>query len=235
MPRFRLPDGAALHVERREGGGVPVVLLHGALDSSRAWDDVAARLHAAGRDVWLVDDRAHGGSEPWRAGHDWSPRAAADDLAALLREAAPGGAHLVGHSRGATAAAWLAMDAPELARSLSVVASPPQASEAFRAHFRRLLAEAKEPREAEALRYLSAIPDEDFPAEALRRFRGPCLVVEPSDDPLYAPTSTLFWRAFLPYADFERPPGGHRFFARGEGAEWLARRLLAFLEAADGR
>jgi pimeloyl-ACP methyl ester carboxylesterase len=163
---------------------------------------------------------------------DWSPVAEAADLVALLRQAAPGGAHLVGHSRGATSASWVAVEEPVLARSLALVASPPQASEAFRAHFRDLLPRVRTEREREALRYLAEIPEEDFPAFALRRWRGRALVVEAGRDPLYAPTQTLFWRAFLPYADFERVDDAGHDLPR-ERPEWLAERLLRFFADAE--
>ena len=226
MPPAPLP-APVLHHETLEGEGPAVVLLHGVLDAPDAWRAVARRLHAAGRRVLLVHARGHGRSPTWAPGMDWSPLADARDVTDLLRAATPEGAHLVGHSRGATSAAWVAVEEPALARSLAVVASPPQASEVFRAHFRKLLAREADPRRAEALSYLAAVPEEDFPAHALRRYRGRALVVEAEDDPLYSPTHTMFWRMFLPYAAFERVPGGHRFFAESdEGAAWLAERLL---------
>lgn len=232
MPRLATPDGASLRWEETPGEGVPVLLLHGVLSSCDAWRGVAARLAAAGRRVLLLDDRGHGGSSP--DVRDWSPQAAARDALLLLRHAAPEGAHLVGHSRGATAASWIAVEEPTLARSLALVASPPQATEVFRATFRRQLAHAKDERARAALRYLSEIPDDDFPTYALRQYRGRALVVEAEDDPLYGPTSTLFWRAFLPYADFERVPGGHEFFRESPEKEaWLADRLLRHLAEAE--
>lgn len=217
------------YVEEMPGAGAPIVLLHGVLDSRELWRPVAQRLHAAGRRVLLVDSRGHGAAEPWAPGMDWSPRAGADDLLAALKEPA----HLVGHSRGAQIAGWIAVEEPALALSLAIVASPPQASEAFRAYFRGLLgrAAAGSARAAECYQYLANIPEDDLPGALLRRYRGRALVVEPSDDPLYAPTSTLFWRAFLPFADFERPPGGHRLPV--EQPEWLAERLLRHVRAAE--
>ncbi|MEA3201977.1 MAG: hypothetical protein QOE90_3405 [Thermoplasmata archaeon] len=226
MPDLRLPDGATLRWEERAGRGPPIVLLHGVLDDASLWRAVADRL--AGRRVLLPDARGHGASEPWRAGHDWSPEAEARDVERLLR-ALGEPAHLVGHSRGATAASWIAATEPTLVRSLAVVCSPPQASEAFRARFRQRA--PRDAREAEALRYLSTIPDEAFPAEALRRWRGPALVVEASRDPFYGPTSTLFWRVFLPYAGFERVEDAGHDLPR-EKPDWLAARLLSFWEGA---
>ncbi|GEM_PF-6569243 len=230
---LRLADGATLRYDERPGRDPAILLAHGVLDDASLWAGVADRLAAAGRRVLLPHSRGHGASEPWRAGMDWSPRAEAADLTELLRRAAPEGAHLVGHSRGATALSWIAVEEPDFARSLALVASPPQASEAFRARFRDRLARARDPREAEALRYLSSIPDDDFPAESLRRWRGRALVVEAGRDPLYGPTSTLFWRAFLPFAEFERlDDAGHDVPRERPG--WLADRLLRFVAAAEG-
>lgn len=215
-----------LRVDERPGTGAPIVLLHGVLDDSSVWERVALDLAASGRHVALVHARA----DP----ADWSPQADARDVAELIRDRWPSGAHLVGHSRGATSASWIAVDEPDLARSLVVVASPPVASEVFRAAFRKQLARATDERARRALAYLSQIPDDDFPQHALRRYRGPALVVEAEDDPLYAPTHTMFWRLFLPYADFERVPGGHRFFADdAERARWLAERVLRHVRAAE--
>jgi pimeloyl-ACP methyl ester carboxylesterase len=201
-----------------------VLLLHGILDTPALWDGVAPQLEAEGFRVLRPAARGHAGE--WRPGLDWSPHAAAEEAVALLRREAREGAHLVGHSRGGTAASWIAVDAPELVKSLSVVASPPQMTEAFRAHFRHLAPRARDAREAEAFAYLASIPEDDFPAMALRRYRGRALVVEAARDPLYAPTQTLFWRAFLPFAEFERVEHGHD--VPREAPAWLAARLISF-------
>lgn len=211
-----------------------MVFLHGVLDAPDAWRGVAERAREAGFEALLVHARAHGASPEWSRGMDWSPLADAQEVAALLDAVAPGGAHVVGHSRGATSASWLAVERADLARSLAVVASPPVASEVFRAHFRRLASRARSPREEEALAYLSAIPDDDFPQHALRRYDGRALVVEAGGDALYSPTHTMFWRLFLPYARFERVEGAHRFFAeREEDAAWLARVLVEHFAGAE--
>lgn len=204
----------------------PILLIPGILQGASSWDAVAQELRAAGARVLQPE---LGGAA---LGGAWGPEAIAEEAEMLLRRDAPQGAHLVGASRGATAASWVAVNAPNLARSLAVVCSPPQASEAFRATFRRaherLPADAPADRRA-ALHYLANIPEDAFPTHALRRYEGPALVIEAADDPLYGPTSTLFWRAFLPYAEFERVEGGHRFYESGDGARWLAARILAHL------
>lgn len=196
----------------------PILLLHGVLDGPAAWDDVARRLAETGHDVVVPE-------APLDA---LTPQDVADAMAPHLP------AHVVGHSRGGTAAGWLAVERPDDVLSLAVVASPPQPSEAFRAHFRHRIPRARTPEQRATLEYLARIPDDDFPQHALRRYGGRALVVEYEDDPLYSPTHTLFWRAFLPYADFERVPGGHRAFAEdADAAAWLAARVLAHVAAAE--
>ena len=198
----------------------PILLLHGVLDTPDAWENVADKLRDAGRDVVVPEAPAEAltPQEVAHAARAWLP------------------AHVVGHSRGGTAAGWLAVE-DEHARevlSLAVVASPPQASEVFRAHFRGRLPRARNEPQRRALAYLAGISDDDFPQHALRRYRGRALVVEYEDDPLYSPTHTMFWRMFLPYAVFERVPGGHRAFAEErEAAAWLAGRILRHVEEAE--
>ncbi|HUR69212.1 MAG TPA: alpha/beta fold hydrolase [Candidatus Thermoplasmatota archaeon] len=197
---------------------LPILLLHGILDGPDAWSRVAPLLEAAGRRVILHDAR-----------HLVTPQEVALDAAPHLP------AHVVGHSRGATAASWLAVEDPDRVASLAVVASPPHATEAFRATFRRRIPRAGGPEDRAALTYLAQIPDDAFPAEALRRYRGRALVVEYEDDPLYSPTHTMFWRMFLPYAEFHRVPGGHRAFAEDKAAAaWLAQCIMAHVAAAEG-
>lgn len=196
----------------------PILLLHGVLDGPTAWDAVARRLAAAGYNVRV----------PGAPAGALTPQEVADAMAQHLP------AHVVGHSRGGTAAGWLATQRPDDVLSLAVVASPPQPSEAFRAHFRQRIPRARTPEQRATLEYLATIPDDDFPQHALRRYAGRALVIEYEDDPLYSPTHTLFWRAFLPYADFERVPGGHRAFAESaDAAAWLAERVLAHVRAAE--
>lgn len=194
-----------------------VILVPGILRRPDDWRLVESRISDEGYETIVPED----------AGRDWSPQALADALRPLLP------AHVIGHSRGGTAASWLAVDAPEKVLSLTVVCSPPQASEAFRAHFERALPDAQDAAARGAFTYLASIPEDDFPTLALRKYRGPALVVESGDDPLYSPTHTMFWRQYLPYASFERTEGGHAFFTKEPGASWLADRLLLHLAEAE--
>jgi pimeloyl-ACP methyl ester carboxylesterase len=199
----------------------PVVLLPGLLRPASDWDEVARLLPPS------LDARALPVDGP-----PWRPDEAAPALEARLRREAPDGAHLVGHSRGAAIAGWVAVNAPDLAASLAVVCSPPEPSEAFRAYFRDR-ADRRAPDKA-AFEAMARVPDEAFPGLALRRYQKPALVVEAADDPLYSPTHTMFWRMFLPYASFERVEDvDHASILRGEHARWLAERLARHIREAE--
>jgi len=238
--RFDLPAaGHWLHADTRPGRhprGAPIVLLPGMLDDRHAWDAVRDHL-GTDRTSIVIEATGHGDASPWQAGHDWDATHEADRHAAWLRSVCPQGAHLVGASRGATLAGWLAIMAPELVHTVSFIASPPQASEAFRLHWADILARAGDslsPRRRDALAYLAAIPEDDFPAYGLRALSMPILVVEAGADPLYSPTHTLFWRAFTPYAEFERrDEADHDFYQHDDGARWLADRLARFVAEHD--
>lgn len=202
----------------------PVVLLPGLLRPPSDWDDVTAQWGAAS-----IAARAIAFDGP-----PWRPDEAAPALEARLGREHPGGAHLVGHGRGATVATWIAVNAPALVTSLTIVASPPEAGEAFRAHFRDRIARARDAGTREAFEAMATLPDDAFPGVALRRYQRPVLVVEAADDVLYSPTHTLFWRMFLPYASFERVEGADdASLLRGERARWLAQRIRAHLGEAE--
>jgi len=104
----------------REGGtpGQPTVLfLHGASVTSWMWQDHLDALpdaHTLAPDLPGLGRNAHAG--------DFSIRAAAEDLAALVRQRAKGGAaHIVGHSLGGAVAAQLAAAHPDVVRSVVLI------------------------------------------------------------------------------------------------------------------
>lgn len=120
----------------RDGAGVPMLFLHGALSAAAQFDlpidGMSWLAHAAarGHDAWALDLPGHGGSSMPAFDHpadDGRPAPRAWDTqpavrAALARIGAP--AVLVGHSWGGTVAALGAMAAPHATRALVLIAPP---------------------------------------------------------------------------------------------------------------
>lgn len=98
-------------------GSRPLLLLHGLLGSSANWHSIARALEGGFR-VLVPDLRNHGRS-PHSQDTDYPLMAA--DLAALIRRLELGAADLVGHSLGGKVAMQLALQAPDMVRSLVVV------------------------------------------------------------------------------------------------------------------
>lgn len=109
--------GVRLAFERAGGAGDPVVLIHGGWDDHRAWDRVLPGLAVAFQ-VLVYDRRGHGescGPPPARPVRD-----DAVDLARLLESSELYPAHLVAHAYGGAVALRLAVERPELVRSVAV-------------------------------------------------------------------------------------------------------------------
>jgi len=105
------------------GNSEPLVFVHGSASDYRTWEaqqDVFAQHFR----TITYSRRYHWPNEQIKEGADYSMAEHVDDLEALLRtlDAAP--AHLVGHSYGAFVCLLLAMQSPDLVRSL-VLAEPP--------------------------------------------------------------------------------------------------------------
>lgn len=98
-----------------EGGGTPLVVVHGLFGAGRNWRALAKRL-GAGRNAIAVDMRNHGTS-PRDPAHDY--HAMAQDLAEVI-EGNGGRAIVLGHSMGGKAAMVLAQTRPELVERLIV-------------------------------------------------------------------------------------------------------------------
>jgi pimeloyl-ACP methyl ester carboxylesterase len=97
------------------------VLVHGAMCGGWVWDDVAARLRAAGHEVHVVDQLPSGGTEPTGLGGLLTD---ADHLRKLLDEIdAP--VVLVGHSYGGMVITEVA-DHPKVAHTVYLTAVWPQ-------------------------------------------------------------------------------------------------------------
>lgn len=116
-------NGTTLHYRLFGDSGAPVVFVHGSLTDLRDWDAQVATF--AGRHRVLVYSRRYHRPNPQQNDDQvYSPMLHAADLVALLLRLDLAPAHLVGSSYGAYTALVLALEHPELVRSL-VLAEPP--------------------------------------------------------------------------------------------------------------
>ncbi|MDH0749631.1 alpha/beta hydrolase [Pseudomonas sp. GD03842] len=120
MPRFE-HDGCALHYEAF-GQGDPVLLVHGLGSSGQDWEYQIPVLAARYR-VITLDVRGHGRSDKPR--ERYSMAAFSADVQALISHLQTGPVHLVGLSMGGMIGFQLAVDRPELLKSLTIVNSAP--------------------------------------------------------------------------------------------------------------
>lgn len=104
------------------GAGDPVVLVHGLGSSARDWEFQLPALADHYR-VLTYDVRGHGASSKPRG--PYSVTQFASDLALLLERLEHRPAHVVGISMGGMIAFQLAVDRPDLVRSLVIVNSGP--------------------------------------------------------------------------------------------------------------
>ncbi|MBE7417554.1 MAG: alpha/beta fold hydrolase [Ideonella sp.] len=121
MPTLRLPD-IDLHYECT-GEGPPLLLIHGLGSSTRDWEHQVPHFARRYR-VICADMRGHGRSH--KPPGPYSIARFAADTAVLLQALKTGPAHVVGISMGGMIAFQLAVDAPELVRSLAIVNSGPE-------------------------------------------------------------------------------------------------------------
>jgi pimeloyl-ACP methyl ester carboxylesterase len=105
------------------GRGAPVVLLPGTGYAGSTWPSSLIEGLAAEHTVITPDYRGTGRT-PGTDG-PYSTRLFAADVIALLRGLEVGPAHVLGHSMGGRVAQWVALDAPDLVRSLVLAASGP--------------------------------------------------------------------------------------------------------------
>lgn len=101
--------------------GPPVVCVHGLLDQGASWAAVATALAQQGYRVFAPDLRGHGCSEHVGPGRSYQFMDFIGDLDALLRQLTQEPITLVGHSLGATIAAFYAAARPtQIARLVLV-------------------------------------------------------------------------------------------------------------------
>ncbi|PSQ03660.1 alpha/beta hydrolase [Halobacteriales archaeon QS_6_71_20] len=107
---------------RRAGDGPPLLLVHGYPETHAMWHELAPAL-AEEFAVVCPDLRGYGDSrgpaDPETA--DYSNRAMASDLTALMTELGHDRFRLVGHDRGARVGYRLALDSPERVERLAVL------------------------------------------------------------------------------------------------------------------
>ena len=109
---WALANGIRIHFWRAPAPGKPaMVLAHGYSDDGRCWTALARELQ--GRyDLILPDARGHGLSDPPQ--QDDAAEAQVGDLAGLILKLGLDRPILMGHSMGASTAAWLAARHPDL-------------------------------------------------------------------------------------------------------------------------
>lgn len=105
------------------GTGDPVLLLHGQGAHANDWSLQIAALSKKYR-VFFPDMRGHGGSSGPKGPYTMAMLAA--DMAGFCRSLSLPPCHVIGHSLGGAVALQLALDAPALVRSVSVVNSAVQ-------------------------------------------------------------------------------------------------------------
>ncbi|MGF1639935.1 MAG: alpha/beta fold hydrolase [Rhodospirillales bacterium] len=115
-------DDVELHCEIA-GEGEPLLLIHGLGSSTLDWEPQIEFFRRHYR-VIAFDLRGHGRSSKPREGY--SIERFARDTAALIEIVADGPVHVVGISLGGMVAFQLAVDAPHLVNSLTIVNSGPE-------------------------------------------------------------------------------------------------------------
>jgi pimeloyl-ACP methyl ester carboxylesterase len=116
------------------GAGAPIVLLHGATSSARAWDALLPRLTQAHR-VFALTLAGHRGGPLLAAGSAGVVDRIVDSVCRQLDEAAIETAHIVGNSLGG----WVALELARRGRAMSVLGLSPAGAWRSPRDLRRLL------------------------------------------------------------------------------------------------
>src|SRR5258707_11621372 len=104
-----------------EGQGDPIILIHGFASSKEVnWVQPSwfTTLKGAGRRVIALDNRGHGQSAKLYDPADYHTSKMASDVRALMAHLRIGRADVMGYSMGARITAFLALESPQLTRSI---------------------------------------------------------------------------------------------------------------------
>ncbi len=124
-------NGIRIHYWHAANPGKPVMIFaHGSSDDALCWTNFAKELTAS-YDLYLVDARGHGLSDPPKAGDPAD--AQVEDLAAFIRELKLVKPILMGHSMGSSAVAWFSAKYPDIPKAViledpGLTPRPPAAS-----------------------------------------------------------------------------------------------------------
>ncbi|HEX5061535.1 MAG TPA: alpha/beta hydrolase [Kofleriaceae bacterium] len=121
MPIAELPNLCMSYQEA--GSGEPIVLLHGLGSCAHDWEEQIEAFASSYR-VIAPDLRGHGDTDKLTRS---TIAAMAEDVVQLLAELGIQSVHVVGMSMGGMIAFQLALDAPQLVKSLVIVNSGPDA------------------------------------------------------------------------------------------------------------
>jgi pimeloyl-ACP methyl ester carboxylesterase len=121
LGKVAVGDGVELHYAERGKGDV-VLFIHGTLGDYSAWDGQLGPFAQTYRAIAYSRRYNFPNRNRPRPGH--SAVVEAEDLAAFIRKLHAGKVHVVGHSYGAYTALFLAVQHPELVRTLTL-AEPP--------------------------------------------------------------------------------------------------------------
>ena len=122
VPKAISINGTTLHFVER-GSGTPIVFVHGGLGDLRTFQPQFEALSANFR-VVAFSRRFHPPNDVPAGTPAYALQVHVEDLAALIKVLNLGSAHFIGHSYGALVALTLAVQQPQLIRSL-VLGEPP--------------------------------------------------------------------------------------------------------------
>mgnify|MGYP001225573437 CR=1 FL=1 len=248
MPVFSNDGFQLAYVE--EGGGEPVLLLHGFASSAKVnWINPGwmKTLREAGYRAIAFDHRGHGQSTKSYEPADYTPSNMARDAVACLDHLGIARAHVFGYSMGARVAAYMALDHPERVATLifgglglgmvegvgdwdpiadALVAPDPAKIEHPRGKMFRAFADQTKS-DRRALAACITTSRQELTREQVGRIAQPTLVAVGSKDEIGGPAAPL--AELMPNAEAFEIPGRDHMLSVGDRA--FKARALEFLKA----